>query len=300
MKPNQNERINLKIHITLAPLKRAFTILCAIAGISQTVQAEIDAPLDPPVPEIIGTVATNCISPGLHPAMIYAYRPADKKIAFGCLGGIFATGTNTYNIIAPAHMLNKHYVTDHIYAIRTLQPDSHAIVCYLDTITDSSTNGSTYDFVIGTTSMTPKVVPPLTDSAIEIGLITLPEYPVNYKGKTVNKLRSIITGKEVQIIGRSFRATPQLLEMAAHNQLKDIGAMAEDRNSYIAVELVNQEGCSGHLFVDEYNRLYSLNSGEMEKDPYSELMRKAFFDRFHRYPKGIAMLSGVLELNPTN
>ena len=134
----------------------------------------------------------------------------------------------------------------------------------------------------------------------EEAIVTVPSYPVLIKGKTVKTLRSIITGEEAPIIGYAFKASPELIAMSANEKLRGTMVTIHQDDPYVSIELISRDGCSGHLFVDEYGRLYSLHGGETMDDPYSERMKKAFFERFHRYPKGVATLSGVIELQETD
>ncbi len=117
------------------------------------------------------------------------------------------------------------------------------------------------------------------------------------KGKEIKTIRSLVTGKEVRIIGYSLLIPPEANAFFQKKENKGKKIIVEDLNPYIAVEMKSIGGHSGTPFYDEHGRVLILHGAlENEGGPDVKDAKEAFRKRYGRIPEGIALLTGTLEI----
>ena len=200
----------------------------------------IQEPLPQPFDDLL---KTNLVD-GLFPAAVYTY--SNGMVTFACVGTVFQSDTNSFNIIVCEHIFPKG--EDLCYCVRIANKSSNNVVGFISKIELSSKDLKGTDAVVAAIERGEKKIKGFS-------LLDVHDNHANFTftnsvvvGKmSVTNLRSLITGKPVKILGYGLRA-------------------GRAERPLIAAESKNTKGYSGSGYVDEHGRLFVLHGGIPGKD----------------------------------
>src|ERR1044072_7609867 len=105
----------------------------------------------PDLPEAFRDMTAEDPFPGLVPAAVYRFK--DNKVSFACVGTLYRSCTNSWDIIVPEHLFSlKEKNPDYSYVVRIARPDSHHIDGFIGKVKMRSKNIYGCDIAIAAVS----------------------------------------------------------------------------------------------------------------------------------------------------
>ena len=203
----------------------------------------------------------------------------------------------TRMVIIPEHLFSGDKKFKWAYGIRTARPDSQGIIGFITKIETAATNQYSFDVALATIGTNWVSATNFTSSlAIKGAALFLPTTNVFVRGKETRILRSLITGRQVNILG--YGVKPDSAFVAASKIKENVGRVmtVKDECPFVVIEMKSKAGYSGSAFFDEHKRLFILHGG-MENE--SDFLKKAcdYAERIYRRRiDGVALLTGPILL----
>ena len=236
-----------------------------------------------PLPEQFAGISQTSSWPHLMPAAIYRYQ--DAKIAFVCIGTVFRTGTNQSKIIFPDHMIRDDIYTEVKYAVRLARPDSKILFGFIQNIEQCSTNFGGKDIAIGSIGSSPVPIEHLrpVKGVDDDGGTFIESSAAFFKNVGSTNLTSLITGQRAPILGMAI-----VLNSPKHG--------IQTRETNVWVELPSTEGMSGSAFIDEYQRIFLLQSRLDPEKPQTKKIIETFAKKYGRSISTISVLTAPISI----
>lgn len=262
------------------------TILLSVLMITFTALAEIndETNSDEYVPEPFDQMATNIDTyADLIPVAIYRVRNFEKN--FVCVGTLFKTNFTAYTVLIPKHLLTEDVALKgkYTFGVQLMRPASSEIICYITGVHSIMTTKENFDVALGDLGTNQveaagmiakfsKETPPIVSKRVQFS----PAKTVTIDGKETKFLRSLITGKQVNILGYG---------------------MISNAPPNIVIEMKAGSGYSGSAFFDENKRLFILGGETLDNGYFLKSAGEGYFQREYGHEvKSIALLVGPIDL----
>jgi hypothetical protein len=251
------------------------------------------------LPEPFDGIETNCfIKNSVVPIGIYLVTEYKNgcKAFFVCVGTMYWEGEDVAKAIVPKHMFRdaSKYDESYGYGVRIARPDSHSIVGFVTGVEDLSGEKFGRDVAlvsIGTNKVSARklasgIVVPAEN--FHENMIRSNTNSVMVRDKVIKSLRSLITNKEVKILGyvlnvdeSFFKSRPAGSELFYPGPVTDL-----DKTPSIAIDVASDYGFSGSAFFDEHGRMFIVTSSLLRPDWGAT--------------KGVTVLTGPVTLKRSN
>lgn len=254
----------------------------------------------PSLPDQFKSMTTNtAIYEGLTPVAIY--RCTNHHVNFVCVGTMYWSSPDTKEVIIPEHLFTDEGWFKGAYGIRSARPDSHGLIGYINKVEKPDTNQYSIDVTfatIGTNWTSATNFTPYFSSRIskKEAVYFSPSPTVIMRGKETRRLRSLITGNEVKILGYGVKPDAAFTEASKNKENWGKKMIVQDERPYVVIEMKSKDGHSGSAFFDEHRRLFILHGGPDMGNDFLKKVDKYVEKTYGREAEGAAVLTGPLLL----
>jgi hypothetical protein len=276
-------------------IQSALAVLTGLGIIHVHAAESTNAPY--PIPKAFAAMTNADVLPSFAPVAVYECF-SNKATRVVCMGAAFVPYDDQCRVILPAGIFSDTQFKG-AFGVRILRPDSGSLIGFINKVAIAGTNAENASMAIGTVG-TNEVH--LSRSSVMTNWPVLPffEPAVSVRGLAVKKVTSLLTGREVRIIGHGYPlvnieglVVSDNIRQKYGDALGDSIGTVDPDQTYLVIE-VDPNGLDGSVFFDNHGRIYTYYNGfrPSGETKIGKRLIMDFKDHYGEAPRSVAALAG--------